>query len=469
MSLQAYTQVNSPVLLMMLEVIVLAAGQGTRMRSDLPKVMHGLGGKPLLAHVLERARELSPSTIHVVYGHGAEQVRESFAGDDLHWVLQAQQQGTAHAVLQALPAVAPDAVALVLYGDVPLIAVATLRAMVDAAATDALALLTTELDDATGYGRIIRDGEKRVTKIVEQKDATADELAVAEINAGLLAAPAHRLRAWLARIGNDNAQGEFYLTDVVAVANQDATAIVTCHPQSYWEIMGVNSKVELARLERRLQQQHAQALMDSGVTLLDPARFDLRGQLQAGRDVVIDVNVVLEGSVVVGNGVHIGPNNFIRNTSIGDGSIVLANCVIEDAIVGRNCRIGPFSRLRPGPELADGVQIGNFVELKKSRVGTGSKINHLSYVGDTIVGKNVNIGAGTITCNYDGANKHQTVIGDNAFIGSDTQLVAPVTVGAGATIGAGSTITKDTPSGELTLSRAPQRTHRGWKRPVKSK
>jgi bifunctional UDP-N-acetylglucosamine pyrophosphorylase/glucosamine-1-phosphate N-acetyltransferase len=454
---------------MTLEVIVLAAGQGTRMHSDLPKVMHGLGGKPLLAHVLERARELRPRAIHVVYGHGAEQVREYFTDDDLHWVLQAQQQGTAHAVLQALPAVAPEAVALVLYGDVPFIAATTLRALVDAATGDALALLTAELDDTMGYGRIIRDRDQRVLRIVEQKDANADELAVSEINAGLLAAPAHRLHAWLTRIGKDNAQGEFYLTDVVAVANQDTAAIVTCHPQSRWEIMGVNSKADLARLERRLQQQQAQELMDSGVALLDPARFDLRGRLHAGRDVVIDVNVVLEGKVVIGNGVHIGPNNFIRNTSIGDGSLVLANCVIEDAIVGRNCRIGPFARLRPGPELADGVQIGNFVELKKSRVGAGSKINHLSYVGDTFVGKNVNIGAGTITCNYDGANKHQTVIGDNAFIGSDTQLVAPVTVGEGATIGAGSTITKDTPPGGLTLSRAPQRTHRGWKRPVKNK
>jgi bifunctional UDP-N-acetylglucosamine pyrophosphorylase/glucosamine-1-phosphate N-acetyltransferase len=452
---------------MTLEVIVLAAGQGTRMHSDLPKVMHELGGQPLLAHVLDRTRELRPRAIHVVYGHGAEQVREYFAENDLHWVLQAQQRGTAHAVLQALPDVAPDAVALVLYGDVPLIATTTLRALVDAAVTDALALLTTELDDATGYGRIIRGGDRGVAKIVEQKDATADELAISEINAGLLAAPARRLRTWLTQIDSDNAQGEFYLTDVAAIANQDGAAIVTCHPQSRWEIMGVNSKSELARLERRLQQQRARELMDSGVTLLDPARFDLRGQLQAGRDVVIDVNVVFEGNVVLGNGVHIGPNNLIRNTSIGDGSTVLANCVIEDAIVGRNCRIGPFARLRPGPELADGVQIGNFVELKKSRVGSGSKINHLSYVGDTIVGKNVNIGAGTITCNYDGANKHQTVIGDNAFIGSDTQLVAPVTVGEGATIGAGSTITKDTPSGALTLSRAPQRTRRGWKRPVK--
>lgn len=452
---------------MTLEVIVLAAGQGTRMHSDLPKVMHALGGKPLLAHVIDSARELQASVIHVVYGHGGEQVSRYFAGDDLHWVLQAQQQGTAHAVLQALPAVARDAVVLVLYGDVPLIAATTLRALVDAAASDALALLTAELDDAAGYGRIIRDSDKRVLKIIEQKDATADELAVSEINAGLLAAPAHRLRAWLAQIGNSNAQGEFYLTDVVAIANNDAAAIVTCHPQSRWEIMGVNSKAELAQLERRLQQQRAQALMEGGVTLLDPARFDLRGELQAGCDVVIDVNVVLEGNVVVGNGVHIGPNNFIRNTSIGDGSVVLANCVIEDAIVGRNCRIGPFARLRPGPELADGVQVGNFVELKQSRVGTGSKINHLSYVGDTIVGKNVNIGAGTITCNYDGANKHQTIIGDNAFIGSDTQLVAPVTVGEGATIGAGSTICKDAPAGALTLSRAEQKTWRGWKRPVK--
>ena len=453
---------------MNLEVIILAAGEGTRMHSALPKVMHALGGKPLLVHVITAARALEASAIHVVYGHGGEQVRESVSdANDLRWVLQAEQQGTAHAVMQALPAVARDARVLVLYGDVPLIQPATLRALVDVAGTDSLALLTVELDDPTGYGRIVRDGDGRVTRVVEQKDASPDELTLREVNTGVLAAPAGRLQAWLARIGNDNAQGEYYLTDVVAIAARDSCNIVSCPAPTRWEIGGVNSKAELAKLERKYQQRQAQTLMARGVTLLDPARFDLRGELEVGQDVVIDINVVLEGSVVLGSGVHIGPNNVIRNTSIGDNSSILANCVIEDAIIGRKCRIGPFTRLRPGPELADNVQVGNFVEIKKSRVGSGSKINHLSYVGDTVVGKNVNIGAGTITCNYDGANKHQTVIGDNVFIGSDTQLVAPVTVGEGATIGAGSTITKDTPAGELTLSRAPQQTRRGWKRPVK--
>ena len=455
---------------MSLEVIILAAGEGTRMYSAIPKVMHALGGKPLLAHVIDAARTLAATAIHVVYGHGGEQVRENWAAAaDLHWVLQAEQHGTAHAVMQALPAVATHAQLLVLYGDVPLIRPATLRALVNAADADTLALLTVELDDPTGYGRIVRDDAGRVIKVVEQKDATAGELALREVNTGLLAAPAARLNAWLAQVGKENVQGEYYLTDIVAIAARDSCNVVSCQAPTQWEVAGVNSKAELARLERRYQQEQAQALMARGVTLLDPARFDLRGELEVGRDVVIDINVVLEGKVVFGNGVHIGPNNLVRNSCIGDDSNILANCVIEDAIIGRKCRIGPFTRLRPGPELADNVQVGNFVEIKKSRVGTGSKINHLSYVGDTVVGKNVNIGAGTITCNYDGANKHQTIIGDNVFIGSDTQLVAPVTVGEGATIGAGSTITKDTPADALTLSRVPQRTHRGWKRPVKKK
>ncbi|MFQ5936371.1 MAG: bifunctional UDP-N-acetylglucosamine diphosphorylase/glucosamine-1-phosphate N-acetyltransferase GlmU [Acidiferrobacterales bacterium] len=454
---------------MKVEVIILAAGQGTRMHSDLPKVMHEIGGKPLLAHVLDAVKPLKSSAVHIVYGHGGERVRERVTDDGLHWVLQAEQHGTGHAVSQALPAVANDAVVLVLYGDVPLIQPTTLGALIAAAGVEKLALLTAVLDDPTSYGRIIRDNNNRVLKVVEQKDASAEELTVREINTGLLAAPANGLGRWLAKVGNRNAQGEYYLTDVIAMAADEGVDIATCQAPSTWEIMGINSKAELALLERRFQARQAQALMEQGVSFCDPGRFDLRGELEAGRDVVIDINVVLEGKVVLGDAVHIGPNNFIRNSSIGAGSVILPNCVIEDSVIGKNCRIGPFSRLRPGPELADRVQVGNFVELKKSRVGVGSKINHLSYVGDTVVGSNVNIGAGTITCNYDGANKHQTIIGDNVFIGSDTQLVAPVTVGEGATIGAGSTITKDAPAGELTLSRAQQKTRTGWKRPVKKR
>lgn len=452
---------------MTLEAIILAAGQGTRMYSDTPKVLHDLGGKPLLVHVLNTAASLEAQTIHVVYGHGGERVRDCLEGNDLNWVLQAEQKGTGHALIQALRDVADDALVLVLYGDVPLIQRETLTALVKAASDDRLALVTVELDDPTSYGRIIRDAEGRVVKIVEEKDASTDERAVQEVNAGFLAAPAGRLKSWLANVDNQNAKGEYYLTDVIAIAAASGFSIATCKPRSTWEIRGVNNKLELAQLERVYQQQQAQVLMKQGVTLRDPTRFDLRGQLKAGRDVVIDVNVVLEGEVVLGDSVQIGPNNFLRSSSIGAATVILANCVIEESVVGRNCQIGPFARLRPGPQIADQARIGNFVEIKKSEIGEGSKINHLSYVGDTVVGKNVNIGAGTITCNYDGANKNQTIIGDNVFIGSDVQLVAPVTVGEGATIGAGSTITKDAPAGQLTLSRAEQRTRKGWKRPVK--
>jgi bifunctional UDP-N-acetylglucosamine pyrophosphorylase/glucosamine-1-phosphate N-acetyltransferase len=452
---------------MRLEVIILAAGQGTRMYSELPKVLHELGGKPLLAHVIAATQPLQADATHVVCGHGAEQVRAQVDGPGLDWVLQSEQKGTGHAVLQALPRVDANARVLVLYGDVPLVQPVTLRALVDAAADHDLALLTAELPDPSGYGRIVRDGRNCVLRVVEEKDASVRERALREINTGMLVAPALALRRWLADVEADNVQQEYYLTDIVTLAAKEGCNIITRQAQSVWEILGVNSKVELANLERMYQQWQAQSLLRQGVTLRDPGRFDLRGELQAGRDVVIDVNVVLEGKVVLGDGVHIGPNNLIRSSSIGAGSEVLANCVIEQAVIGRDCRIGPFARLRPGPQLADHVHVGNFVEIKKSAIGEGSKINHLSYVGDTVVGKNVNIGAGTITCNYDGANKHQTIIGDGAFIGSDTQLVAPVTVGAGATIGAGSTITKDAPAGVLTLSRAEQKTRRGWKRPVK--
>lgn len=453
---------------MELEIVVLAAGQGKRMHSDLPKVMHTLGGKPLLAHVLAVAQALGPRSIHVVYGHGGERVRSAFASTPVQWVLQAEQLGTGHAVQQAFTAVADDAEVLVLYGDVPLIERETLRNLISAARPPTLALLTAEVADPDGYGRIVRDAQGRVRRIVEQRDATPEELALREINTGILAAPAARLRGWLGRLENRNNQREYYLTDVVAMAVADGVPIATYRPRTNWEIMGVNSKRELAELERAHQRRIADTLLEQGVTLRDPARLDVRGELRCGRDVVIDVNVVFEGEVTLGDGVTVGPNNLIRDTNVGANTQILANCVIEEAVIGAAARIGPFARLRPGNRLGDRVHIGNFVEVKKSEIGEGSKANHLSYLGDTTVGKRVNVGAGTITCNYDGANKHQTVIGDDAFIGSNTALVAPVTVGAGANIGAGSVICKEAPAGELTLTRAEQKTIKGWKRPTKA-
>jgi bifunctional UDP-N-acetylglucosamine pyrophosphorylase/glucosamine-1-phosphate N-acetyltransferase len=451
-----------------LEIVILAAGQGKRMYSDLPKVLHGLAGKPLLGHVLDTAHILKPAAIHVVYGHGGEQVRAAFPQAGVNWVHQAEQKGTGHAVAQAMPKVADRATVLVLYGDVPLIHPQTLQELLSAAG-DGLALLTAELDDPGAYGRILRDPAGRVVRIVESKDASPTESAVREVYTGFLAAPAARLRKWLAGLRNHNVQGEYYLTDIIAMAVTEQVAIATRTPRDISEILGVNSKPELAQLERMYQKQQAEKLMQQGVTLRDPARLDVRGELSCGRDVVIDVNVVFEGKVVLQDGVQIGPNNVIRDTTIGAHTQILPNCVIEESVIGSHCRLGPFTRLRPGAEIADNVHLGNFVEVKKSRVGPGSKINHLSYVGDTTVGREVNIGAGTIVCNYDGANKHPTVIGDKAFIGSNTALVAPVTVGEGATIGAGSVITKEAPAGELTLTRAPQMTKPGWKRPVKKK
>lgn len=450
-----------------LEVVILAAGQGTRMRSGRPKVLHELGGRPLLAHVIDCARALAPKKIHVVYGHGGEQVPQCFRCEAVDWVLQAQQQGTGHAVAQAIPQVDPAAVVVVLYGDVPLIRADTLRELAAAAGSDTLALLTAQLADPGSYGRIVRDDGGRVQRIVEKKDATDQELNIREINTGFLAVSADRLGGWLAQLENNNAQGEYYLTDIIRLAVAAGVKVHTREPQWEWEILGVNSKQELAQLERIYQNKQAANLMDKGVTLRDPARFDLRGELKVGLDVEIDVNVVIEGRVVLGDGVKIGPNNIIRDADIGNGTEVLSNCVIEEAVVGQGCRIGPFARLRPGAQIGDRAHIGNFVEIKKSDVGEGSKVNHLTYVGDSSVGEGVNIGAGTITCNYDGANKHRTIIGDGAFIGSNTALVAPVTVGEGATIGAGSVIVKDAPAGELTLSRAEQKTRPGWKRPQK--
>ena len=451
---------------MSLEVVILAAGKGTRMYSDLPKVLHPLAGKPLLGHVIDTARVLQPLAVHVVYGFGGERVPRALPDASVSWVLQAEQKGTGHAVQQAMPKVKSDSTVLILYGDVPLTRVDSLRPLA-AAGREALALITVALNDPAGYGRIIRDGAGRVTRIVEHKDATPEQRAVREINTGIMAAPAALLARWLAALKNNNAQGEYYLTDVVAAAVADGIKIETSQPAYTWEIMGINSKPQLAELERIAQTNRAHALMEQGVTVLDPARLDVRGEVTVGRDVVLDVNVVLEGRVTLGDGVRIGPNNFLRDVTVAAGTQVQPNCVIEEAVIGAECRIGPFARIRPGTKLADHAHVGNFVEIKNSDVGAGSKVNHLSYVGDTTVGRDVNIGAGTITCNYDGANKHRTVIGDRVFIGSDTQLVAPVTIGEGATIGAGSTITKDAPPGELTLSRAEQKTRPGWKRPVK--
>jgi bifunctional UDP-N-acetylglucosamine pyrophosphorylase/glucosamine-1-phosphate N-acetyltransferase len=454
---------------MKLGVVILAAGQGTRMRSSLPKVLHKLAGRPLLQHVISTAGALEPEQIVVVYGHGGEQVPAAFSADGLTWVEQAEQLGTGHAVEQALPALKDADRVLVLYGDVPLTEVSTLSALIDAAADTDLALLTVELENPTGYGRIVRAQNGSVQRIVEQKDAAPEELAIREINTGILVADRARLEQWIERLENDNAQGEFYLTDIVEAAVKEGIEVRSAQPADFDEVKGVNDRMQLAELERHYQRRQAQQLMRQGVTLRDPARFDLRGTLSVGQDVEIDINVLLEGDISLGDGVRIGANTVIRNSSIAADTQINENCVIEQATIGQKCLIGPFTRMRPNAVLAESVRIGNFVEVNKSNIREGSKTNHLSYVGDTSVGKAVNIGAGTITCNYDGANKHQTIIGDNAFIGSDTQLVAPVEVGAGATIGAGSTITQNAPPETLSLSRSKQVSLKGWRRPVKKK
>jgi bifunctional UDP-N-acetylglucosamine pyrophosphorylase / glucosamine-1-phosphate N-acetyltransferase len=452
---------------MALHVVILAAGQGTRMKSARPKVLQPLAGRPLLAHVLGRALGLGAHATHVVYGHGGDAVPAAFPDADVRWVLQAEQLGTGHAVAQAMPGIPDDAIVLVLYGDVPLIEAATLRPLVDAARHGRLALLGVRLEDPTGYGRIIRDAGGRVVRIVEQKDASAAELRVNEVNTGFLAAPAERLRGWLAGLSNANSQGEYYLTDVAAAAVAEGVEVEATLAPTVPEVLGVNDRAQLAGLETALRARLTAELMGAGVTLVDPARIDVRGRLACGRDVLIDVNAVFEGVVELADGVSIGPNVVIRNSRLGAGCVVHPNTVIDGADIGPGCELGPFARVRPGAELAEGVKIGNFVELKQSRVGAGSKVNHLSYIGDAEIGTRVNVGAGTITCNYDGANKHRTVIGDEAFIGSNTALVAPVEIGAGATIGAGSTISKDAPAGELTVARSKQTTVSGWRRPVK--
>ncbi len=450
-----------------LQVVVLAAGQGKRMHSRLPKVLHPLGGRPMLLHILESARRLAPSRLAVVIGHGGEAVARRLEAPDVVWAVQDRQLGTGHAVMQALPKLDPAGVVLILYGDVPRIATGTLRSLVDAASENQLALLTQELDDPRGMGRIVRDPSGRVAKIVEERDAKESERAIREINTGIIAAPFAKLSQWLAALGNDNAQGEYYLTDIVATAVAERYPVAVRHPQTATECLGVNSKRELARVERLLQQDRAQVLLDAGVTLADPARIDVRGELTCGKDVHIDVNCIFEGKVALGEGVSVGANCILRDVTVGAGTQIRPFSLLEEASVGANAMIGPYARLRPGAELAEDVHIGNFVEVKASTIGARSKVNHLSYIGDATVGRDVNVGAGTITCNYDGANKHRTVIGDRVHIGSDVQLVAPVTIGEGADIGAGTTVFKDAPAGELTLNPKSQATKPGWKRPTK--
>lgn len=451
-----------------MNVVILAAGMGKRMQSALPKVLHPIAGKAMLSHVIDTARQLSASSICVIYGHGGDQVLSHVAADDLRFAKQEPQLGTGHAVAQAIPVLDDAVPTLVLYGDVPLTTVASLQRLIAVAGNDRLAILTANMDDPTGLGRIVRENGE-IRRIVEQKDASEAERQIKEINTGMLIAPTRQLKQWLSNLSNNNAQGEYYLTDIVARAVADGVKVVSAQPDAIWETLGVNSKVQLAELERIHQQNIARRLLEQGVTLLDPARIDVRGQLTCGRDVSIDVGCVFEGHVTLGDGVVIGPHCVIKDAQIAAGSQIKAFCHIEDAVVGAASQIGPYARLRPGTELAEDVHIGNFVEIKNSQIAAHSKANHLAYVGDATVGSRVNIGAGTITCNYDGANKFRTVIEDDAFIGSDSQLVAPVRVGKGATLGAGTTLTKDAPEGKLTVSRAKQITIENWQRPVKIK
>ena len=451
---------------MTIDVVILAAGKGTRMRSDLPKVLHPIGGVPMLGRVIGAAQALGDVETTVVIGHGAELVRERFADSGVKFVEQTEQLGTGHAVAQAIPNFREGATVLVLYGDVPLVKTSTLQDLLKASA-DGPALLSVVMDDPSGYGRIVRDGAGQVQAIVEQKDADAEALKITEINTGILAAPANLLAQWLPELSNNNAQGEYYLTDVIARSVSENIAVTGVIADDPNEVAGVNSRAQQAELERALQADIADALMTAGVTLLDPARIDVRGTLTCGSDVSIDINCIFEGDITLGDNVRIGPNCLLKNCQLAAGTVVEANTIIEDAIVGETCTIGPFARLRPGTELANGAKVGNFVETKKAKIGLGSKVNHLSYIGDAQVGEGVNIGAGTITCNYDGVNKSKTVIGDGAFIGSNSALVAPVEIGAGATIGAGSTITREVSADELAVARGKQRNISGWQRPTK--
>ena len=451
---------------MSLDIVILAAGQGTRMRSTLPKVLHPVAGKSMLGHVIDTARQLQPYSIQVVIGHGAEAVRERLAAPDLNFVLQAEQQGTGHAVAQALPALSAERV-LILYGDVPLIAAETLQRLLALVSDQQLGLLTVQLADPTGYGRIVRGADGQVEAIVEHKDANAAQRAISEGNTGILAVPGKRLADWLGRLSNSNAQGEYYLTDVIAMAVADGLVVATEQASDEMEVLGANDRIQLSQLERHYQYRAGRRLMAQGVTLIDPARFDLRGEVTVGRDVLIDINVILEGQVVIEDGVHIGPNCVIKDSVLRQGAIVKANSHLDGADVGEGADCGPFARLRPGSVLGAKAHVGNFVELKNAKLGAGAKAGHLSYLGDAEIGARTNIGAGTITCNYDGANKFKTVLGEDVFIGSNSSLVAPVNLGDGATTGAGSTVTADVPANTLAVGRAKQRNIDGWKRPVK--
>ncbi|MFQ6004728.1 MAG: bifunctional UDP-N-acetylglucosamine diphosphorylase/glucosamine-1-phosphate N-acetyltransferase GlmU [Woeseia sp.] len=451
---------------MAVSIIILAAGQGKRMHSVMPKVLQRLAGKPLLQHVVDSSVAVGAEDICVVYGHGGDAVPAALGGQKLRWALQAEQLGTGHAVRQAMPDTPDTNKVLILYGDVPLLRPATLNRMLDACGDIEAAVLTADVKNPIGYGRIIRDSGK-VIRSVEEKEATEAERAIKEINTGVMVCSTGLLKNWLERIDNDNSQGEYYLTDVIGLAVADGFTVHGVKADSWVEVMGINDKKQLAHAERALQARLVDALMEQGVGFADPARVDIRGTLSCGSDVFIDVNAVFEGNVSLGDKVKIESNNLVRDSRIGDGTVVHSNCHIEGATTGADCEIGPFSRLRPGAELADNVKVGNFVEIKQSAIASGSKVNHLTYIGDTDIGKDVNVGAGTITCNYDGADKHRTTIGDNVFIGSGVELVAPVEVGDGATIGAGSTISKSAPAGELTLERAEQVTVSGWRRPEK--
>lgn len=452
---------------MKLSVIILAAGQGTRMKSALPKVMHKLAGIPMLEHVYNRSLELGAEDIHIVYGHGGEHLHDYCSEFDVEWVLQDQQLGTAHAVQQASPNIADDHIALILYGDVPLIKSKTLKTLIESVDTDSISLLTVELEDPYGYGRIIRDNGE-VVAIVEHKDATEEQKKITEANTGILALHAGYLNECLKKIDNRNVQGEYYLTDVIQLAVKDGKKIITSQPDNTYEVEGVNDRKQLSKLERIKQRELVEVIMAEGVSVADPARVDIRGELDIGSDSSIDINCIFAGRVTVGRNVKIGPGCVISDSTIADGCIIKPYSVIEKAIIDNNVEVGPFARLRPGTHLKQNSRVGNFVEVKNTQLGEGSKASHLTYLGDTEVGSMVNIGAGTITCNYDGANKHKTIIKDGAFIGSDTQLVAPVTVGKNSTIGAGSTITRDTEDGKLTLSRTAQKTIKGWERPKKN-
>ncbi|MGZ8269795.1 MAG: bifunctional UDP-N-acetylglucosamine diphosphorylase/glucosamine-1-phosphate N-acetyltransferase GlmU [Methylophilus sp.] len=452
-----------------LNVVILAAGKGTRMHSDTPKVLHEIGGKPILAHVIACAKALKPKSIIVVYGFGGELVREAFQEEAIIWVNQAEQKGTGHAVQQVVPHLENNTNTLILLGDVPLVDINACKSLI-AKSDKTLSLLTFNKPDPTGYGRIVRDETGNVIAIIEHKDATDKQRTIKEVNTGIMAMPTQHLKTWLSKLSNENAQGEYYLTDIVEFAVQDRVEVITEITEDEWSVTGINSKTDLVQIERIFQKRIAQQLLQHGVTLKDDQRIDVRGTLHCGRDVEIDVNCVFEGNVIIGDRVSVGANCVIKNAEIKAGTKIAAFTHIDDTIIGENSRIGPFARLRPGTILATETHIGNFVELKNAQIDVGSKVNHLSYIGDTSIGKNVNIGAGTITCNYDGANKFRTVIEDDVFVGSDTQLIAPLTVGKGATIGAGSTITRDVPADTLTLCRTQgQKSIVGWKRPQKIK